>query len=76
MLNVSLLYYRVMLIGALRVIVNNLYYESFDIIFIRNKKNINKINYFSFSHKMFLKIVPKPIPLGNFFNISLYYIEI
>ena len=38
MLNVSLLYYRVMLIGALRVIVNNLYYESFDIIFIRNIK--------------------------------------
>ena len=35
-----------MLRNALRALVNNLFYESFDTIFMKNEKNCQNINYF------------------------------
>ena len=62
---------RVMLINALRIIINKLYQESFNIIFMRKKKkNYQKNNYFIIFHKIFLKIVSKPIfSRSTFVNI-------
>ena len=38
-----------MLTSALKVLVNNPFYESFDIIFMGNEKSCQNINYFFFS---------------------------
>ena len=43
-----------MLMGALKAIVNNLFYESFDTTFMGNGKNYQNINFFFFSYKNFL----------------------
>ena len=40
-----------MLMSSLRTLVNNLFYESFDITFMGNKKKCQNINFFFFSHK-------------------------
>ena len=42
-----------MLINALRIIINKLYQESFNIIFMRKKKTIKKIIILSFFIKYF-----------------------
>ena len=57
----------VMLISVFRAIVNKLNYESFDTISMENikKKLSKKLITLSFFHKMFLKIVSKPMPLGH-----------
>ena len=39
--------------GAFRAMVNNLFLESFDTIFIRNRKNCQNINCFFFFYKKF-----------------------
>ena len=39
----------VMLTNALKVMINNSFYESFDITFMRNEKNCKNINCFFFS---------------------------
>ena len=64
-----------MLIIAFKTIVNKLNQESFYTIFIENlKKNLKKLIILSFSHKMFLKIVPNLMsleyPLIFFFFIK------
>ena len=37
-----------MLIDVLKILINNLFYKNFDTNFIKNKKNCQNINYFSF----------------------------
>ena len=54
-----------MLIGVLRVILNKLNQERFNITFMENIKNLSKkLITLLFSLNMFLKLVPKPMPLG------------
>ena len=44
-----------MLASALRALVENPFYESFDIIFMGNEKSCQNINCFFFSHNLSLK---------------------
>ena len=51
--------------GVLRIIVNKLNYESFNITFMENiKKLLKKLITLLFSYKMFIKIVSKLTFLG------------
>ena len=53
-----------MLIGAFRVIINNLFYESFDTTFMKNEKNCQNINYFFyFFVKFFFKWIINQYPV-------------
>ena len=45
---VSIYNFRVTLTSALRVLVNNLFQESFDITFMENEKSCQNINYYFF----------------------------
>ena len=67
----------VMLTNALKVMINNSFYESFDITFMRNEKNCKNINclFFSFSIIFFLNRL-LTIVLRAFISISHIYIYI
>ena len=54
-----------MLKSALKAIINKPYQESFYHFHGKYKKLREKLLVLSFSNKMFLKIVFKPIPLGH-----------
>ena len=61
--------------GALRTIVNNLFYESLDTTLMWNIKS--RQNIFLFSHKKFLKIFSKLMPLGHSLTFQFkYWIEV
>ena len=45
---------REMLTSTLRTLIDNPFYESFDITFMKNEKSCQNINCFFFSHKKFL----------------------
>ena len=53
-----------MLRNALRALVNNLFYESFDTTFMKNEKNCQNINYFFyFFVKFFFKWIINQYPV-------------
>ena len=54
--------------GAFKEYVNRLFQENFNTIFMKNIKNgkiKNQFIYLFFSHKKFLKVILKPIPLEH-----------
>ena len=53
-----------MLRNALRALVNNLFYESFDTTFMKNEKNCQNINsFFYFFVKFFFKWIINQYPV-------------
>ena len=56
---------------AFRAIVNKLFYESFDITFMRNRKNCQNI-YILF-HKFFLKMIHQQMPLAIRASVNIFH---
>ena len=66
-----------MLTDTFRVIIKKPYYKSFDTIFMRNIKSCKKkLIAFSFSHKIFLKIVYKPMLLRHSLTFSCHDLDL
>lgn len=62
---------RVLLIGAFRIFLNELFKKNFDVIFIKNIKSyIKNLATIFFSDKKFLKIFLKSIPLRYLLTLS------
>ena len=55
-----------MLKSVTKTLINNLFFKNFNIIFMKNEKNYQNINYFfSFSIKNFFKWIINQCPKGT-----------